>query len=32
MHVFVAFLIVERYIVEKMKSDVDILQREAEAQ
>jgi hypothetical protein len=32
MHVFVAFLIVERYILEKMKYDVDILQREAEAQ
>jgi heme exporter protein C len=32
MHVFVAFLIVERYILEKMKSEVDILQREADAQ
>jgi heme exporter protein C len=32
MHVFVAFLIVERYILEKMRHDVDILQREAEVQ
>jgi len=32
MHVFVAFLIVERYILEKMRHDVDLLQREAEAQ
>jgi len=32
MHVLAAFLIVERYILEKMKSEVDILQREAEAQ
>ena len=32
MHVFAAFLIVERYILEKMKNEVDILQREAEAQ
>ena len=31
MHVFTAFLIVERYILEKMKSEVDVLQREAEA-
>lgn len=31
MHVFAAFLIVERYILEKMKNEVDILQREAEA-
>ena len=32
MHVFALFLIVERYILEKMKNEVDILQREAEAQ
>jgi heme exporter protein C len=32
MHVLAAFLIVERYILEKLKQDVDILQREAEAQ
>jgi heme exporter protein C len=32
MHVLAAFLILERYILEKMKSDVDTLQREAEAQ
>jgi heme exporter protein C len=32
MHVFAAFLIVERYILEQMKNDVEILQREAEAQ
>ena len=32
MHAFAAFLIVERYILEKRKSEVDILQREAEAQ
>jgi len=32
MHVFAAFLIVERYVLEKMKHDVDLLQREAEAQ
>jgi heme exporter protein C len=32
MHVLAAFLIVERYILEKLKHDVDILQREAEAQ
>jgi heme exporter protein C len=31
MHVLALFLIVERYALEKMKSDVDILQREAEA-
>ena len=31
MHVFAAFLIVERYVVEKMRHDVDLLQREAEA-
>ena len=32
MHVFAAFLIVERYIVEKMRHDIEFLQREAEAQ
>jgi len=32
MNVLAAFLIVERYILEKTKSEVDILQREAEAQ
>ena len=32
MHLFAAFLIVERYILEKMRHDVDLLQREAEAQ
>lgn len=32
MHVLAAFLIVERYILDKMKSEVDILRREAEAQ
>jgi heme exporter protein C len=32
MHVLVAFLIVERYALEKMKSKVDILRHEAEAQ
>jgi heme exporter protein C len=32
MHVFALFLIVERYILEKTKNEVDILQREAEAQ
>jgi heme exporter protein C len=32
MHLFVAFLIVERYILEKLRHDVDLLQREAEAQ
>lgn len=31
MHVFAAFLIVERYILEKVKNEVDILQREVEA-
>lgn len=31
MHVLAAFLIIERYILEKMKNDVDLLQREAEA-
>ncbi|MGB7435597.1 MAG: cytochrome c biogenesis protein CcsA [Candidatus Acidiferrum sp.] len=31
MHVLAAFLIIERYILEKMKNEVDILQREAEA-
>ncbi len=32
MCVFMAFLIVERYALEKMRSEVDILKREAEAQ
>jgi len=32
MHLFVAFLIVERYILEKLRHDVNVLQREAEAQ
>src|SRR5271165_1616663 len=32
MHVFAAFLIVERYVLEKLRSEVDSLQREAEAQ
>jgi heme exporter protein C len=32
MHMFAAFLIVERYMLEKMRSEVDILKREAEAQ
>jgi heme exporter protein C len=32
MHVLVAFLVVERYALEKLKSDVDILRREAEVQ
>jgi len=32
MHVLAAFLIVERYVLEKLKHDADILQREAEAQ
>jgi heme exporter protein C len=32
MHILVAFLIVERYALEKLKSEVDILRREAEAQ
>ena len=31
MHVLALFLIVERYVLEQMKSDVEILQREAEA-
>jgi heme exporter protein C len=31
MHVLMAFLLIERYGLEKMKDDVDILQREAEA-
>jgi hypothetical protein len=31
-HVFMTFLIVERYILEKSKAEVDILRREAEAQ
>jgi len=31
MHAFAAFLIVERYILEKMKNELDILTREAEA-
>jgi len=31
MHVLMAFLLVERYGLEKMKYDVDVLQREAEA-
>ena len=31
MHVLTAFLLVERYGLEKMKYDVDVLQREAEA-
>ena len=32
MHVFCLFLIVERYTVEKLRHDVDLLQREAELQ
>ncbi|MGB8496107.1 MAG: cytochrome c biogenesis protein [Candidatus Acidiferrum sp.] len=32
MHVLAAFLIVERYMLERMRSEVDILRREAEAQ
>jgi heme exporter protein C len=32
MHVLAAFLIIERYILEKMKNEVDVLHREAEAQ
>jgi len=32
MHVLVLFLIVERYVLEKLRHDVDLLQREAEAQ
>jgi len=31
MHVLMIFLVIERYIIEKMKHEVDILQREAEA-
>jgi len=31
MHVLTVFLLVERYGLEKMKSEVDVLQREAEA-
>ncbi len=31
MHTFAAFLIVERYILEKLKYEVDLLQRESEA-
>src|SRR3974377_899890 len=32
MHIFVGFLIVERYVLEKIRHDVDLLQRESEAQ
>jgi len=32
MHVFAAFLIVERYVLERTKHEFDLLQREAEAQ
>jgi heme exporter protein C len=32
MHLFCVFLIVERYILEKLRHDVDLLQREAEVQ
>lgn len=32
MHVFALFLIVERYVLEQMKHEVDLLQREAEAE
>ena len=32
MHMFCVFLIVERYVLEKLRHDVDLLQREAEAQ
>jgi heme exporter protein C len=32
MHVFALFLIVERYVLEKLRHDVDLLQHEAEAQ
>ncbi|HTQ97430.1 MAG TPA: cytochrome c biogenesis protein CcsA [Candidatus Acidoferrum sp.] len=32
MHVLVLFLIVERYVLEKMKYDVDLLERESETQ
>jgi heme exporter protein C len=31
MHVFAAFLIVERYLLEKTKYDVELMAREAEA-
>ena len=31
MHVLAAFLIIERYILEKMRNEVDVLQREVEA-
>jgi heme exporter protein C len=31
MHVFAAFLIVERYVLEQMRHDIELLQREAEA-
>jgi len=31
MHVLMAFLIVERYALEKMRSEVDVLRHEAEA-
>ena len=31
MHVFAAFLIVERYVLENMRRDIELLQREAEA-
>ena len=32
MHIFCLFLIVERYLLEKLRHDVDLLQREAEVQ
>ena len=32
MHIFCLFLIVERYLLEKLRCDVDLLQREAEVQ
>jgi heme exporter protein C len=32
MHIFCLFLIVERYLLEKLRHDVDVLQREAEVQ
>jgi hypothetical protein len=32
MHLLALFLIIERYGLERMKNDVDVLQREAEAQ
>jgi len=32
MHILAAFLIVERYVLEKMKSELDFLAREVEAQ